>query len=121
MSEYSGGLEEIFAQMDSHHREQEERIDQAVQGAGISCQAKTKQRCPVGTPESTGKKGYIGGRLRSSYQYKRGWLEAKVYTNVFYGSYVELGTKKMAARPHLFPSFVEAGRELGDELKSIGA
>ena len=61
-----------------------------------------KKLCPVGTVESTGKKGYIGGTLRDS-------IEARVVTtaerhvlecgsNVEYAPYVELGTG-----PHFTP------------------
>lgn len=121
MSDYSSGLDEIFAKMDSHHRQQEHRRDQAVQNAGLVCQGSTKKRCPVGTPESTGIKGYKGGRLRASYQYKKtGHMECAVGTNVKYGPYVELGTRKMRARPHLFPGYLEGKRSLEDDLKSIG-
>jgi HK97 gp10 family phage protein len=121
MSEYSSGLDDIFAKMDAHHRVQETRRDQAVQNAGLVCEGSTKRRCPVGTPESTGIKGYKGGRLRSSYKYKRtGWMECKVGTNTEYGPYVELGTRYMKARPHLFPGYLDGKKALEEELKSIG-
>lgn len=114
-------LDKIFSNMDANLAGLVARVDEAVQAAGVSCEGKTKQKCPVGTPESTGIKGYIGGRLRSSYQYKRtGKCECKIGTDVFYSWYIELGTPKMKARPHLLPSAFEAGRELIDELESIG-
>lgn len=96
-----------------------EQIDQAIQGAGINTEAYAKQACPVGTPESTGIKGYVGGRLRSSISYTPGYLKCSVGTNVEYGPYVELGTYKMAARPFLFPASVQAGQELIQELQDI--
>lgn len=69
--------------------------------------------CPVGTPESTGKKGYRGGRLRSSITNEIGTdaqgLVATIGTNVEYAPYVELGTSKMAAQPFLLPA-LEAGQ-----------
>ncbi len=65
-------------------------------------------RCPVGTPESTHKRGYIGGRLRSSITWEvvseGGDLSAKVGTNVEYAPYVELGTRYMRAQPYLVPA-----------------
>lgn len=126
MSEYSSGLDDIFAKMDSHHRVQEQRRDAAVQNAGIVCHASTVRKCPVGTPESTGIKGYKGGRLRSSYKYKRtGWMECKVGTNTKYAPPVEFGHETrsgghVAAKPHLFPGYLDGKRALEDDLKSIG-
>lgn len=68
--------------------------------------------CPVGTPESTGKKGYRGGRLRSSITNEIGTdpdgLVAVIGTNVEYAPYVELGTSKMAAQPFLLPALEAA-------------
>lgn len=68
--------------------------------------------CPVGTPESTGKPGYLGGTLRSSLTWELDrdaeGLSAKVGTNVEYGPYVELGTRFMDAQPFLVPALAEA-------------
>lgn len=120
--EYTTGLEKIFTVMDRHYEEQAQQIDEEAQAAGIECQALTKQACPVGTPESTHKKGYIGGTLRASYQYWRiGPRECKVSTRVGYGPDVEFGTKKMKARPHFFPAYQTAMRNLQDRLQALGA
>lgn len=68
--------------------------------------------CPVGTPESTGKKGYRGGRLRSSITWELGTdgggLLAVIGTNVDYAPYVELGTSKAPAQPFLLPALEAA-------------
>ena len=70
-------------------------------------------RCPVGTPESTHKPGYIGGRLRSSITWEvvreGGDLSAKVGTNVEYAPFVELGTRYMRAQPYLVPALAAGG------------
>lgn len=47
---------------------------------------------PVGTPESTGKKGYRGGTLKQSIQAYSDKEMAMIGTNVEYAPYVELGT-----------------------------
>lgn len=67
--------------------------------------------CPVGTPESTGIPGYVGGTLRSSLTWQMdtgGGLSARVGTNVYYGPFVELGTRYMRAQPYLRPALSEA-------------
>jgi phage gpG-like protein len=54
-----------------------------------------KQRCPVDT-----------GRLRSSitWRLEQPPLTAIVGSNVEYSAFVELGTRRMAARPYLVPA-----------------
>ncbi len=53
------------------------------------------------------------GRLRNSITYKAVRTERAVYigTNVEYAPYVELGTRKMRARPYLKPAATEHGPE----------
>lgn len=123
MSDFSisvSGASAINARLDAWLADKTKRIDDAVQGAGIDCQADAKQHCPVGTPESTHKKGYVGGRLRSSIQYQRtGMAQCTVGTNVFYSWYVELGTYKMRAQPFLFPAYVKSASALKTELIDI--
>lgn len=67
---------------------------------GIKAEKYAKALCPVGTPESTGKKGYRGGTLRNSITHQimmnalsddADW-RLIVGTNVEYAPYVELGT-----------------------------
>lgn len=92
----------------------------AVNVTALLVETETKKRCPVGTPESTGKPGYVGGRLRSSYHTTPASdpdnIEATVGTDVEYSGYVELGTYKMAARPHLYPAFIQETAKLEDRL-----
>jgi hypothetical protein len=90
------------------------KVDQAVQGAGIDCQALAKQACPVDT-----------GRLRASIQYTPGKLKCSVGTNVSYAPDVELGHRSrnpdihVAARPFLFPSYATTSKQLVGELKAL--
>ena len=48
--------------------------------------------CPVGTPESTGKKGYRGGTLKQSISAESDTESMVLGSNVEYAPYVELGT-----------------------------
>ena len=64
----------------------------ALMAIGIKAQKYAINLTPVGTPESTGKKGYRGGTLRQSITYEVDNETVTVGTNVEYAPYVELGT-----------------------------
>ena len=108
------GLDAIFSALDAYVANLENKVDQAVQGAGIDTEGLSKQACPVDT-----------GRLRSSIKYtKQGQAECTVATNVFYSKYVELGHatrsgSHVAAQPFMFPAFVTAKQNLMDELSGL--
>ena len=61
---------------------------------GLKAEGYAKRLCPVGTVESTGKKGYRGGTLRNSITHVTRPDEKAVYigTNVEYAPHVEYGT-----------------------------
>ena len=70
----------------------DDATDRILTMVGIKAEKYAKARCPVGTPESTGKKGYMGGTLRNSITYDVKENMLSVGTNVEYAPYVELGT-----------------------------
>lgn len=90
-------------------------IGRALEIIGGQAETYAKLLCPVGTPESTGKPGYIGGTLRNSITHTADDKFAYIGTNVEYAPFVELGTVKMAAQPYLRP----AAQEHQDEYKRI--
>lgn len=59
---------------------------------GQATEKYAKALCPVGTVESTGKKGYRGGTLRNSITHQVDGDTLTVGSNVEYAPYVELGT-----------------------------
>lgn len=65
---------------------------------GLKIERYAKQLCPVGTVESTGKKGYRGGTLRNSITHVTTDNSVIVGSNVEYAPFVELGTG-----PHFEP------------------
>ena len=79
-----------------------------------------KQLAPVGTPESTHKKGYVGGRLRGSIQTSplQGMSDigGMVSTNVDYAIYVHEGTYKMRARPFLTAALQLVSGDMDNEI-----
>jgi HK97 gp10 family phage protein len=84
--------------------------------------ARAKYYCPVGTPASTGKKGYRGGNLRASIHEE---ISANGFSAIIgaggpsapYAIFVEFGTCKMGARPFLRTGFLEALQGILDEYK----
>lgn len=60
------------------------------------------------------------GRLRASIAHEVDGKTARVGTNVTYGKFLELGTKKMAARPFLRPTYERMKGTLKRILKGGG-
>ena len=77
----------------------------AMEIIGMNAEKYAKALCPVGTPESTGKKGYIGGTLRGSITHVATENSVTVGTNVFYAPYVELGTGPFFQAPPEWEEF----------------
>ena len=65
---------------------------------GLKAEGYAKKLCPVGTVESTGKKGYRGGTLRNSITHTVSGDTVSIGSNVEYAPCVELGTG-----PHFEP------------------
>lgn len=72
---------------------------------GLKAEKYAKALCPVGTVESTGKKGYRGGTLRNSITHQVDDDTVSVGTNVEYAPYVELGTGPHFTPPPEWESF----------------
>lgn len=69
----------------------------ALTKVGLQAASDVRKMTPVGTEESTGKKGYIGGTLRNSISSKVLDNSVHIGTNIEYAPYQEFGTKKMKA------------------------
>lgn len=83
-----------------------ESSGRALEIIGGKAETYAKLLCPVGTPESTGKKGYIGGTLRDSitHEVKPDHSGVSIESPVHYAPYVELGTGPHYEKP---PPWVE--------------
>ena len=66
--------------------------NRALEAIGLQAERYAKDVCPVGTVESTGKKGYRGGTLRNSITHRVENDVMYLGSNVEYAPYVELGT-----------------------------
>lgn len=98
---------------------------QVINGAksiGVTAEKYAKDDCPVGTPESTGKPGYVGGTLKGSISHgvMSGSLQIIAYigTNVKYAPYVEFidKYKHQTGKAHFLR---DAATTHNDEYKSI--
>lgn len=70
----------------------------ALEAIGIKAEKYAKALAPVGTPESTGIPGYIGGTLRGDISHAYDDEYAYIGTNVEYGPYQELGYNHVSGR-----------------------
>lgn len=76
-----------------------QEIPNILEIIGQKAEKYAKKLCPVGTEESTGKKGYRGGTLRNSITHRVTRDDTlEIGSNVEYAPYVELGTG-----PHFVP------------------
>lgn len=80
-------------------------VERVLTMIGIKAEKYAKARCPVGTPESTGIKGYRGGTLRNSITFQVEGDTLSIGTNVEYAPYVELGTGPFFEAPPEWEEF----------------
>lgn len=88
-------------------------VARALEEIGGRAETHAKELCPVGTPESTGKKGYRGGTLRNSITHRVDGKTVAIGSNVHYAPYVELGTGPYFTPP---PDWMENNAERGSGI-----
>lgn len=113
------GLDQTIGNLQAYSQNKQIQINNRIQLAGINVQTQAKRDCPVGTPESTHKKKYHGGRLRQSIQYKPGQFTCSVGSDVYYAKYVNNGTYKMKARPFLTNAFLGEKPKFLQDMEGI--
>lgn len=98
-----------------------EAVKKKVRQHGGQLQEKAMRNAPVGTPESTGIPGYVGGTLKRSIglEITDGGMSAEVEPKADYGAYVELGTRKMEAQPYLKPAFDEQKEKFKKDMQKL--
>lgn len=80
--------------------------DRALEICGEKAESYAKAICPVDT-----------GRLRNSISHMQYGEDEYIGSNVEYAPYIELGTRKMKARPFLRPAAEEHSAEYSDIMK----
>lgn len=102
--------------IDRIKRELSAASGRALEIIGEKAETYAKLRCPVGTPESTGKPGYIGGTLRDSITHEVAPDNSGVSIGspVHYAPYVELGTGPYYEHPpDWVQNFAPRGKGVG--------
>lgn len=96
-------------------------VKRLVKKHGSQMETKAQQNAPVGTPESTGIPGYVGGTLKRSIglEIKDGGMTAEVKPTAEYAPYVELGTRYMEAQPYLKPALDEQKEKFKKDMKKL--
>ena len=96
-------------------------VKRVVRHNGAEMQTKAQRKAPVGTPESTGIPGYVGGTLKRSIglECTDGGMSAEVEPTAEYAPYVELGTRFMEAQPYLKPAFEEQSKEFRKDMQKL--
>lgn len=96
-------------------------VKTVVKGNGAQLQTKAQKNAPVGTPQSTGIPGYVGGKLKQSIglEITDGGLTAEVEPTADYAAYVEYGTRFMDAQPYLKPAYDEQKKKFVKDLNEL--
>lgn len=81
---------EFTSHKDEVLSEFQKKVKLALDLIGEAAEGFVKEQTPVGSPESTGIKGYVGGRLRNSIAHQTIDNTAYIGTNVEYAIWVEL-------------------------------
>ena len=92
-----------------------------VRKNGADLQTKAQKSAPVGTPQSTGIPGYVGGTLKRSVELDitDGGLTVEVEPTADYAAYVEYGTRFMEAQPYLKPAYDEQKKKFVKDLNEL--
>lgn len=124
MSKNVKGLEELIKTLERVPKELDKEVESILEGNAQEIERDAKSKAPVGTPESTGIKGYIGGSLQQSIKAtktkeKEYTIKANATGKAPYAAFVEYGTRFMRARPFLFPSFFKGRERFIKDLKKM--
>lgn len=103
------GVEETIRNLDLTNKKIAKEVQEQVGKSALNVQYEAKRRCPVDT-----------GALRRSITVEFiGKMSARVGPHMPYAPFVELGTRKMRAKPFLTPAFEQERPKFLAELKKI--
>ena len=100
------GVKETLANINLANSRVRKAVQEQVGKSALNIQREAKKRCPVDT-----------GALRNSITVDfYGEMSAQIGPHMPYAPYVEFGTRKMPAKPYLFPAFEEERPKFEEEL-----
>jgi len=105
------GIGDLIRKVRSYQVITKEAIRIALVRGALKVELAAKEMCPVDT-------GRLRGSITTDKRYIQKFL-VRIGTNVDYAIYVELGTKKMDARPYLLPAFFMFEGEIIKDIKKI--
>jgi len=105
------GVEDLIRKVRSYQVITKEAIRIALVRGALQIELAAKEMCAVDT-------GRLRGSITTDKRYIQKFL-VMIGTKVDYGPYVEFGTKKMDARPYLFPAFFMFEGEIVKDIKKI--
>lgn len=113
------GIDEL--QMKLKKNVQMSDVKKVVRKNGSELQKKAQKNALVGTPQSTGIPGYVGGTLKRSIglDITDGGMTAEVEPLAEYAAYVEYGTRYMNAQPYLKPAFNEQKEKFKQDMRKL--
>lgn len=96
-------------------------VKRVVKANDAALQEAAQRKAPVGTPQSTGIPGYVGGTLKRSIvlEIRDGGLTAEVEPTAEYATYVEHGTRFMNAQPYMRPSYNQQKEKFKSDMKKL--
>ena len=96
-------------------------VKRVVKANGAALQEAAQRKAPVGTPQSTGIPGYVGGTLKRSIvlEIRDGGLTAEVEPTAEYATYFEHGTRFMNAQPYMRPSYNQQKEKFKSDMKKL--
>lgn len=86
----------------------EAALSKRIRETAFNVEGDAKELCPI-------RFGHLQGSITT--QISSDGLVAEIGTGVDYAEFVELGTRRMRARPYLLPAFEENVRKLRDGLR----
>lgn len=113
------GLDKLEKQLKNNYSLNE--VKRTVRKHGSRLQTEAQRKAPVGTPESTGIPGYVGGFLKQhiGIDIVDGGITAEVESTADYAAYVEYGTRYMKAKPYLKPALEEIEPQFKADMQKL--
>lgn len=98
-----------------------DKVKRVVRLNGSQLQTKAQRYAPVGTPESTGIPGYVGGTLKRGIglEIKDAGMTAESEAAADYAPYVEWGTRYMEAQPFMRLAFYDQKEQFEKDMKNL--